>query len=183
MVVGGARSVLLPTRGGLNSAIAARVVDAVLQPQAMVTVLTITTSQTGVNDDDGGSHQLSLPIQQVLARSPVPLLLVRRASAVADEQALHEESVQRILVPVTGTLPGRAAEEFAYLLGQRFDAQVRGAHVVTSEETTAGPAVGRQLDRAHEVATSFGSAPDIVTRHAPSPPQELAAAADEFDAD
>jgi Kef-type K+ transport system membrane component KefB len=48
MVVGAVRSVLVPTRGGLNSAVAARVVDAVLQPEATATVLTVATPLTSI---------------------------------------------------------------------------------------------------------------------------------------
>jgi Kef-type K+ transport system membrane component KefB/nucleotide-binding universal stress UspA family protein len=229
MVLGGVRSVLLPTRGGLNSAVAARVVDAVLQPDVSVTVLTVSTPTSGtedadlepllavladrtsevrnqeaadpgtailaeaglgyglvvlgLNDDFGGSHELSRPIQDLMARSSVPVLLVRRASDVHDAHDLDEASVHRILVAVSGTRVGRAAEELAYLLGQRFDARVRGAHVVTSEAATAAPSVGPQVDRAHALAVSFGRSPEIVVRHAPTPHQELVAAAAEFRAD
>ncbi len=137
----------------------------------------------GLNDDYGGSHELSEPLQALMARSAVPLLLVRRASTVVDANDLDVASVQRILVPVTGTRVGRAAEELAYLLGDRFDAQVRGAHVVTSGDATLQPAVGQQVDRAHALALSFGQAPEIVVRYAPTPHQDLGDAATEFGAD
>lgn len=228
-LIAGASSALLPTRGGLNSAVAARVVDALLQPGAPVTVLSIRSSADdqpdlqgvlrwlsnrpsevrvethadvagailaeaalgyglvtlGLNEDYIGSHELSEPIQQVLASAPVPLLLVRHREQVRDIGDLEGWSVRRVLLGVTGTRPGRAAEELAYSLSVGFGAEVLALHVVTRELTAGGasPAVEEHLARVQEVASSFGAGSAVAVRHGAVPADELLRAADEWDAD
>jgi len=228
-ILAGARSALLPTRGGLNSAVAARVLDALLQPEVPVTVLTVGSSRDekvdlegvdtaladrvvewrrltdadpaarildearlghrvvtlGLNDDFNGSHELSPPIQRVIAESPVPLLLVRRGVHVADPADLEQQPFRRILLGVTGTQEGRAAEEVAFRLSIRYDAQVRAVHVVTrgSGSEVDSPAVGRQLSRVRSVAKSYRASTDVEARHAASAADELIRVATDWQAD
>ncbi len=228
-LIASARSALLPTRGGLNSAVAARVVDSLLEPSAPVTVLNLRSTgepeaeldsvvhslgdrpvdvrvethddvgatilaeaqlgyellALGLNDDYAGSHQLSEPLQEVIAHSPVPLLLVRRAARTRDIGDLEDLTVRRILLGVTGTRPGRAAEELAYRLSAAFDADVLAVHVITRDTRgrESSPAVEKQLERVQEVATSFGAASATAVRHGVVPADELVWAADEWDAD
>lgn len=228
-LIAGAPSALLPTRGGLNSALAARVVDALLEPSAPATVLSLQPSGApdpelagivhslgerpvdvrverkedvgaailaeaklgyglltlGLNDDYAGSHRLSDPIQQVIAHTPIPLLLVRRAARTRDIGDLEDLHIRRVLLGVTGTHPGRGAEELASKLSLSFDADVLAVHVITRDVRTTdpSPAVERQLERMRETAASFGARSATAVRHGAVPADELLWAADEWDAD
>lgn len=230
-VIADVGSALLPTRGGLNSVVAAKVLDALLQPSANVTILSvrerggayvpeldpvrealahrltdlrIETRQDdpaisilreagmghrlitlGLNDDYAGSHQLSEPIQAVIGQSPVPLMLVRRGQHVRSPQELDGREFRRILLGVTGTLPGRAAEEVAFRLSAVYDAEVLAVHVVTLGERhdDYSPAVERQLARVGEVAASFGRQGEVQARRAEVVTDELIRTADEWRAD
>ena len=228
-VVAGARAALLPTRGGLNSLVAAHVLDALLQPSASVTVLTVSPSgepsgnlaevrgalgrrdvhvrfvqgrqaaksilaeaelgygllTLGLNEDYGGSYQLSDPVQRVIADTPIPLLLVRHGARLRDPGDLHEVPFRRVLLGVTGTRPGRAAEEVAANLAARFDAALLAVHVVTHGVAPGGtsPAVERQLERARSLGRSFGVESTLAVRHGTVPTDELVRAADEWGAD
>ena len=231
-LVAGATSVLLPTRGGLNSEVAAKVVDALLQPSASVTVLTVRARRElpdptpelsgvqealrgrsvelhaevdddpaarilaeagmghrlvtlGLNDDFAGSHQLSEPVQRVIADSPVPLLLVRRGEHVRDPADLLGNPFRRVLLGVTGTRPGLAAEEVAFRLIGRYAARLLAIHVVTRGEDQAAltPAVQRQLERVRETADAFGAQGVFQARRAPMAADELVRTAEEWQAD
>jgi Kef-type K+ transport system membrane component KefB/nucleotide-binding universal stress UspA family protein len=229
-VIAGARSTLLPTRGGLNSIVAARVVDSLLQPESTVTVLSVRTDREdpqfdraplrdvlrdrrhdfrheigedvasrileearlgyqlvtlGLNDDYTGSHELSPPVQRVIAECPVPLLLVRRGENLRDAADLQHRTFRRILLGVTGTRHGRAAEELAFRLADNVDGQVLALHVVTRGVSTlpTSPTVERQLTRVRELAGAFGVLPDVEARYAPTAADELVRVADEWQAD
>jgi nucleotide-binding universal stress UspA family protein len=231
-LVAGTTSVLLPTRGGLNSEVAAKVVDALLQPSASVTVLTVRARREppepspelagirealrgrdlevnavvdadpaarilsearlghrlvtlGLNDDFAGSHQLSEPVQRVIAESPVPLLLVRRGEHVRDSADLMGNPFRRVLLGVTGTQPGLAAEEVAFRLTGRYAARLLAIHVVTRGEDQAAltPAVQQQLERVRESASAFGAEGVFQARRAPMAADELVRTAEEWQAD
>jgi Kef-type K+ transport system membrane component KefB/nucleotide-binding universal stress UspA family protein len=231
-LIAGASSALLPTRGGLNSEVAARVVDALLQPDVTITVLTVRARKDlpdaspglvgvqealrgraveihsevdadpaarilseaamghrlvtlGLNDDFAGSHQLSEPVQRVIAGSPVPLLLVRRGEHIRDSGDLTGNRFRRILLGVTGTRPGLAAEEVAFRLTGRYAARLLAVHVVTRGEEQAAltPAVQRQLTRVRESAAAFGAQGVFQARRAPMAADELLRTAEEWQAD
>jgi len=231
-LLAGASSALLPTRGGLNSEVAAKVVDALLQPSASVTVLTIRARRDlpdpgpaltgvhdalrgraidlhsevdadpaarilseaalghrvvtlGLNDDFAGSHQLSDPVQRVIADSPVPLLLVRRGEHIRDSADLAGNPFRRVLLGVTGTQPGVAAEEVAFRVTGRYAARLLAIHVVTRGEDQASlsPAVQRQLGRVRDAAGAFGAQGVFQARRAPMAADELLRSAEEWQAD
>jgi len=231
-LVAGASSALLPTRGGLNSEVAARVIDALLQPGASVTVLTVRSRREepdavpdllgvrealrgrdvelrtevdadpaarilreagmghrlvtlGLNEDFSGSHQLSEPLQRVIADSPVPLLLVRRGEHVRDSADLMNNPFQRVLLGVTGTRPGLAAEEVAFRLTGRYAARLLAIHVVTrgEQDGALSPAVQRQLTRVRASAGAFGTQGVFQARRAPMAADELLRSAEEWQAD
>jgi Kef-type K+ transport system membrane component KefB/nucleotide-binding universal stress UspA family protein len=231
-LIAGATSALLPTRGGLNSEVAAKVVDALLQPNASVTVLTVRARREspdarpdllgvqealrgrtvemhaevdldpaarilneagmghrlltlGLNDDFSGSHQLSDPVQRVIADSPVPMLLVRRGEHVRDSADLTGNPFRRVLLGVTGTRPGLAAEEVAFRLTGRYAARLLAIHVVTrgEQEAALSPAVQRQLSRVRESAGAFGAQGVFQARRAPMAADELLRTAEEWQAD
>lgn len=231
-VIASANNVLLPTRGGDNSVVAARLLDLALQPESRVTVLTVSPPEglrslgddvgdevlasmrthrverrrhahtdlaadvlaearlgydlmaVGLNDDFAGSHQLSEPLRRLIAGTPIPLLLVRRGRNT-DITALDAAQIRRILVPVTGTRMGRAAEEVAYVLGARLDAGVDAVHVVAGARApTSGPSPADvQLKRSQELADRFGGGVQLLTRVGPTPHEELVRAAEELGTD
>ncbi len=231
-LIAGSPSALLPTRGGRNSEVAARVVDALLQPSASVTVLTVRARRDGpdaapalegvyaalrgrsvelhsevdadpaarilgeaalghrlvtlgLNDDFAGSHQLSEPVQRVIADSPVPLLLVRRGEHIRDAADLAGNPFRRVLLGVTGMRPGLAAEEVAFRMTGRYAARLLAIHVVTRGEdgTELSPAVERQLTRVRGAADAFGVRGVFQARRAPMAADELLRTAEEWQAD
>ncbi|MGA1077772.1 MAG: universal stress protein [Nitriliruptoraceae bacterium] len=152
----------------------------------------------GINDDYRGSHRLSEPIQRVIADSPVPLLLVRRGERVRDAADLDGRALRRIVVGVTGTVAGRAAEEVACGLANRRDGRVRAVHVLQRSAERGAPEGGagvdrgedadgpgaRQLARVRGVATAFGVR-DLTTAvvEGPVAADELGRAAEAWQAD
>lgn len=85
----------------------------------------------GATDLRVAGHLVSPVIDDLLGASPIPVVMVRRG---AREDAAIVPQYRRILVPATGTEPGRAALEMAFGVARRTDAEVLIAHVVTSPE-------------------------------------------------
>lgn len=217
-VIANAGNALLPTRGGANSIIAARMLDVVLQPEATVTVLTVGRTgeerprdqesrargiagafdgrptefrratagdvaaavleeaglgydlmALGLNEEFRGTHQLSPLLQRMIAEAEVPVLLVRRPVEPLPPQDLTELPFRRILVPVTGTMVGLAAEEIAFVLGSRLGAAVDAVHVVSRSDSSRGatPPVARQLRRSRRLSQRFGQGASALLRVAP----------------
>lgn len=228
-VVAKVGNALLPTRGGANSAMAARVLDLVLRPEAHVTVFTVTAPEDpdaatkrqlsrivqevfgdreterreetredpvsaileeaalgydlvalGVNEDFRGTHELSARLQELIADCPVPLLMVRRALRPVGED-YPAVRFRRILVPVTGTVVGRAAEELAYTIAGRQDADVDVVHVLSrpDREMALEPSAVGQLSRARSMAERFGRGASPVLRIGSVASEEILAAAAE----
>lgn len=87
-VIASARTALLPTRGGANSVLAARLLEVSLQPSTAVTVLTVTAP-----DEVGGSERADAAAQQVAAHFTDRKL--ERLDVISDDAALaicHEAS-------------------------------------------------------------------------------------------
>lgn len=227
-VIAKAQAALLPTRGGANSAIAARLLDLTLRPEARVTVLTARPPEAtrdaipevhlrmlregvgdrdvdhrdvvaedaadairaeaelgydlvalGLNEDFRGTHRLSPRLRRMLGTMPVPILLVRRGVGVRDHAST---TFDRLLVPVTGTDPGRGAEEVAHSIATRLDAEVDLVHVVTRGDQgprEGAPAAEGQLDRAREMADRFGRTTTSVLRNGTDTAHEILATARE----
>lgn len=234
-VIANSRSALLPTRGGANSVMAARVLDLVLQREAHVTILHVEpphdfdrqtresfialVQQTfgergterreedsedpitvilqearlgydlvalGLNEDFQGTHELSPRLQGLLANSPAPILLVRRGMGLAAGAALRYLRFRRVLVPITGTMLGRAAEEIGYTIASRLEAEVDVVHVISRPDRGPDDAelfgVG-QLNRARSLAKRFGRGASPVLRVGATAYEEIIAAADDRGAD
>jgi len=202
-VIASASNVLLPTRGGDNSATAAHLLNVSLQPDARVTVLTVGDADmrqldeqrisriieadlggrqverrhhtakdvgadilkeaglgydllvVGLTDEFAGTHELSEPLRRVLAASPIPVLLIRGRRG--ETAAVERRPIRKVLVPVTGTRFGRAAEEIAYTLGGRLSADVDALHVVEAEQSSAANGAAHQLERARTLSERLGS--------------------------
>jgi Kef-type K+ transport system membrane component KefB/nucleotide-binding universal stress UspA family protein len=164
--------VLLPSHGGPNSVLAARIVDLAWPQSAEVTVLSAGRDvpradlarvqsvlarrpmayrhepgkdalpailehaalgfgaiAVGATDERIAGTLISPMVDQLLASSPLPVVMVRQGRGRAPDAELR---VRRVLVPAVGTLPGRAALEVAYGVAKRLDARVLLAHVVTT---------------------------------------------------
>ena len=82
----------------------------------------------GAAEHPGPDHLLSSVVDDLLAASPIPLLVVRRARQ--PDQVLPA-AFRRALVPVTGTAAARAGQEVAYNISRHLGTAVTVAHVVT----------------------------------------------------
>lgn len=227
---------LVPTRGGLNSLMAAHVLDLALRDEARVTVLTIdqkgrapvdpqigrsvlpvlrnreadlrTTEAedigaavlreadlgygmvaVGLTEPYTGADTLSPALSGLLSRTTIPLLLVRRGGGDWDAEALVEHRFRHLIVPITGTTAGHAAEELGYALAARCGAEVDAVHVVLQDEDNPGavpkaqPAIRSQAARTREVARRFGQHTSVLVRVGQTAYGELVATADERGAD
>src|SRR5262245_2000363 len=167
-----ASRVLLPSHGGPNSVLAARLVDLAWPEGAEVTVLSAGRDvpaedvervravlagrpqiyqheaakeplraileqaslgfgviAVGATDERIAGTLVSPVVGELLAASPLPVVMVRRGRSLVPEEMPR---IRRILVPAVGTQPGRAAQEIAYGVAKRVGARVLLAHVVTS---------------------------------------------------
>ncbi len=180
--------VLLPSHGGPNSVLAARLVDLAWPEQTEVTVLSAgrdvpsedlervrnvlakrpMTYQheagkeplraildqaglgygaiaVGATDERIAGTLISPIVDELLATSPLPVIMVRQGKSRAPDEGLR---VRRVLVPAVGTLPGRAALEVAYGVAKRLDARVLLAHVVTMPSVGWAMSYGRDISSA-----------------------------------
>jgi Kef-type K+ transport system membrane component KefB len=211
---------LLPTHGGPNSLLAARILDLAWPEGTQVTVLSAGASvppedlarvlevfrskpvehlharsddaaaavleQTalgygalvvGATDRRVEGRLVSSFVDAVLAGSPVPVIMIRGGSKTAAEDVPR---IRRILVPAIGTDPGRAAQEVAFGIAQRVEAQVLLAHVVTTPapadefaysrrfwtraEEGAGAVAARVVEEARALADELGVATETAIR-------------------
>jgi Kef-type K+ transport system membrane component KefB/nucleotide-binding universal stress UspA family protein len=170
VVVRGQR-LLLPSRGDVNSAAAARILDLVWPVHSEVTLLRVDgdddgietlrstfaerkvveeTAQAadvvdavlahanlgygavGVGAADHPTADALLPpfIEELLNRSPIPLVIVRHGDG-RSSQGKPLVRPRRILVPVTGNSASRAGQEVAQLLSRNTGADLTVMHVVT----------------------------------------------------
>jgi Kef-type K+ transport system membrane component KefB/nucleotide-binding universal stress UspA family protein len=79
----------------------------------------------GATDRTQAGVVVSPLVDELLASSPLPVLVVRRGTRDAPF------CPRRVLVPAVGTPAGRAAQEVGYALAQACDGEVLLAHVVT----------------------------------------------------
>ena len=163
---------LLPSHGGPNSVLAARIIDLAWPQEVEVTILSagvdvppddlervrsvftdrpvvhehrpdVTPLEAildhaalgygaiavGATDVRTAGRLVSPVIDDLLGRSPLPVVMVRRG---ARESLAGRPVYRRILVPAIGTEPGRAAQEMAFSLARRTGAEVSIVHVVTT---------------------------------------------------
>jgi Kef-type K+ transport system membrane component KefB/nucleotide-binding universal stress UspA family protein len=179
--------VLLPSHGGPNSTLAARLVDLAWPEGCEVTVLSAGRDvppgdlarvkdvlakrpmthrheagkaplraildhaplgfgaiAVGATDTKIAGTLISPVVDELLAQSPLPVIMVRQALGRAGDPD-DELRVRRVLVPAVGTLPGRAALEVAYGVAKRADAHVLVPHVVTMPPAAWALSYGRDL--------------------------------------
>jgi Kef-type K+ transport system membrane component KefB len=120
---------------------------------------------------------LSRTLERVLAASPVPVLLISQGPGAVS----FEPHIRRILVSAITTRVGRAAQDVAFVLAERLDADVDAVHVVTTPEPVGiGPSdpasslSGEELlaDTA-DIAASFGRTAALYRAHGNMPAQQL----------
>jgi Kef-type K+ transport system membrane component KefB/nucleotide-binding universal stress UspA family protein len=152
----------------------------------------------GATDTRIAGTLVSPMVDELLAVSPLPVIMVRRGAGVDPTAPL---AFRRILVPAIGTQPGRAAQEMAYSFARRLDVPVFVAHVVTlpsleQELSYAHPAQAmeperveqaevaeRVVEEARELAREMGVRAVPVIRTAVSAPEAILALARERQVD
>ncbi len=140
-------------------------------------------------------------VGELLNRSPLPLLIVRRGAGELSEHGgpgPAAGSFQRVLVPVTGTASSRAGQEVANAIARRAGAQVHVLHVLTRplavsarqgrradpEATPAATGSARAvLGEATSTAAAQDVAPETSLRQGPFAGAEVAEAVRELGAD
>jgi nucleotide-binding universal stress UspA family protein len=142
----------------------------------------------GATDQRIAGTLVSPLVDQLLARSPLPVVIVRRGRAIDPDAPPR---FRRILVPAVGTLPGRAAQEVAYSIARRLDARVLLAHVVPIPsiddflrgDSAGGPpraeAAARVVEEAAAFASEMGVEVDARIRTGSSVPEALLSLAGE----
>lgn len=214
--------VLLPSAGGANSMLAARILDLTWPEDVEATVLSVGDEgarrevdavravfgsrpvehahvggkppletilahaqlgygvmAVGATDQRADGRLISPVVDGLLAASPLPILIVRRGP----EDNGEARRFRRILVPAIGTAAGRAAQEVAFGLARRTDAEVLLAHVITVPRSTvmasilpwrrrADGVAGQSEERARAaeqvVAEAQGHAKEVGVRAAPA---------------
>jgi Kef-type K+ transport system membrane component KefB/nucleotide-binding universal stress UspA family protein len=158
----------------------------------------------GASDEQDPGHLLSAVLDELLMRSPLPLVIVRKARKL--DRRLPA-AFEKVLVPVTGSPSSRAGQEVACNMALALGSRVVLAHVVTrtdsrptatvearepsSSEGEAAPrdlrvsegAAQVVLRGAWDMATEIGVEPEVVVRHGHSAGDELLATAAETGAD
>jgi Kef-type K+ transport system membrane component KefB len=131
-------------------------------------------------------------IEQLLNRSPIPLVLVRRGTQVADVEGRPILRPRRILVPVTGTAASRAGQEVAQTISRNTGADLSLLHVVAGPENhswAAGRSDRQQstaeavLGEARRRAEARRVPTDVLVRDAPFPGEEIERQSHESGAD
>ena len=89
----------------------------------------------GAAEDPASTHLLSPVLDELIMRSPLPLIIVRRPRG--SERAVPA-AFQKVLVPVSGTPSSRAGQEVACNLSLSLGTQVILTHVVTRGDSDSG---------------------------------------------
>jgi Kef-type K+ transport system membrane component KefB/nucleotide-binding universal stress UspA family protein len=133
--------------------------------------------------DQGGDRLLSPVVDEVLADSPIPLVIVRRARRQSTRTPF---AFARALVPVSGSPSSRSAQEVAFSLSARLGTQIVLVHVVNRPDdgtARSGGVADAVLVDAMGVARQFDVEPRSLTRSGTSTGEEILAAAVAEEAD
>jgi Kef-type K+ transport system membrane component KefB/nucleotide-binding universal stress UspA family protein len=158
----------------------------------------------GASDEPSGGHLLSPVLDDLLLRSPLPMVIVRRPRLPGGGLP---EAFSTVLVPVSGTPSSRAGQEIACSIGRSLGTRVVLVHVVTRTDSRSrvlamtGTGSGRapsprrrrleQAEGAAEVvlrgawekAVEMGVEPEVIGLHGRSAGDEILSAAAEAGAD
>jgi nucleotide-binding universal stress UspA family protein len=106
-----------------------------------------------------GGAVLSPVGDALLGKSPLPMVIVRRAKNTAQ----HPERFQRALVPAAGTPASRTAQELAYNLARSMGTEVVLTHVVSRPAPDPYPRDAQAMTRSHaQVASSTEVASSVL---------------------
>jgi nucleotide-binding universal stress UspA family protein len=150
----------------------------------------------GATDTRTGGALVSPLVDELLAASPLPVVMVRRGGKLDPAAPV---AFRRILVPTSGKHGGRAAQEVAFSLAHRLDARALIAHVVTTPSprralrlrrrrgepagVPGAEAAERVVAEARALAAEFGARAEAEIRLDPSAPESLLALAREHAVD
>lgn len=146
----------------------------------------------GAAERPAAGEVLPAVIEQLLNRSPIPLVIVRRGTAVVDVDGRPILRPRRILVPVTGTAASRAGQEVAQTISRNTGADLSLLHVVATLDAARGSAGARDRQRttadavlgvAHRRAAERQVSADVLVRDAPFPGEEIERQSADRDAD
>lgn len=142
----------------------------------------------GAAEEPGPDGILSPVVDDLLVRSPVPMVIVRRARNLT---TALPGAFATAVVPVTGSSSSRAGQEVAYNLSRHLGTEVVLVHVVTrpgpdrtSRRGRPATGAGHQvLTEAASHASDMGVGVRAVNRHGPFAGAEVVAAASDCEAD
>jgi Kef-type K+ transport system membrane component KefB/nucleotide-binding universal stress UspA family protein len=135
----------------------------------------------GVNDTPSSGRLLSAIADDVLARTRLPMVIVRRAR---HQTTALPSFFTRCVVPVSGTRSSRAAQEVAFNLGAALGTELVLTHVVSraDQENADRPALA-MLAAAQETAHGLGASTRSMVRHGVSVADELVRVVDTEEVD
>ncbi|MDP8960203.1 MAG: cation:proton antiporter, partial [Actinomycetota bacterium] len=108
----------------------------------------------GMTEGFRDTGELSPTLRTLLSGGDAPVLLVRRGGDIAASTAF-----QRIVVPAVGTRVGRAAEEVAYTVASRLEADVDVVHIDPRPDRVLG-----HLRREGTARTGHATVESLLTR-------------------
>jgi Kef-type K+ transport system membrane component KefB/nucleotide-binding universal stress UspA family protein len=201
--------ILIPSRGGLNSRLAARIVHLAWPDHVQATVLSAGPNGNQPDLDEmmsslrgrpverkrasgdpvevvlrfaglgygvialgaverEESHQLLSPfVDQLMARSPLPMVIVRHSQKTTE----IPRSFRRILVPAVGTRAARAAQEVAFSIAARLRTDTVLVHVATRPGAGESVAAAVAADTGeHPVVSGRPALRRLLRRHPKSQP-------------
>lgn len=135
----------------------------------------------GVNDTPAGGRLLSAIADDVLARTRLPMVIVRRAR---HQTTALPSFFTRCLVPVSGSAPSKAAQEVAFNLSAALGTELVLTHVVNrADQMNADRPAMAMLRAAQETAHELGASTRSLMRHGMSVADELVRVVDAEEAD
>ena len=149
----------------------------------------------GANEKDDDGSVISHLVDEVLSRSAIPVVLVRRAHNLGPRGL--PAAFASALVPVAGTPASRAASEIAFNISRNLGTAIHLTHVTShhhhagllgdlispSREHVASEATGRRLlEQSTAMATELGVEPDQTLRSG-EPADEILAMVEELSVD
>lgn len=136
----------------------------------------------GAADNPRSGHLLSPVVDDLLTKSPIPLLIARRAASL--DEGMLPGAFARAIVPVSGAPESRAGQEVAYRLSARIGTELELLHVLTrptdapsSSRRDAGQLASEVLSEAERLAGKLEASSTTRIIQGGTPGEEIVAAA------
>ncbi len=134
----------------------------------------------GAADNPTSGHLLSPVVDDLLTKSPIPLLVARRPRQAGDGLPA---AFARAIVPVSGAPESRAGQEVAFRLSARIGTELELLHIVTrpagsSSTRDVGQVASHVLSEAKRLAGELGVNAETKIIQGRSPGEEIVAAAE-----